>query len=227
MTVCLDDDCPLHTNQPQREAIDPPPTMPAADGEETDEEATQRMAEHEQRMAEYRAEQERKEAEHKAEYERQQKEYETEQTRREKLRNEHKTTFERINDHAPSSFNAEQMRFFLRLLIQLDYSYLEDVAIHFSSDDDNEERSEGEIVLAALDATADEKLTNFALRIVLSDHIVFEEFQRHNARIYLLAGFVAYLPWRTHHSPAAETDAICSTNLLFQDRSHRSSLHAL
>ena len=58
-----------------------------------------------------------------------------------------------------------------RLLIHLDYSFLEEVAIHFASGDENAQQSDDEIVLAALDGTADEKLTSFALRLVLSDHI--------------------------------------------------------
>ncbi len=41
----------------------------------------------------------------------------------------------------------------------------------FSNRDENSPRSDDEIVLAALDDTADEKLTGLALRVVLSDHI--------------------------------------------------------
>jgi ParB family transcriptional regulator, chromosome partitioning protein len=145
--------------------------MPPAPEEETEEEATQRRAEHEQRMAEYAAEQQRREEDRKAEYEPQQKEYGAEQTRREKLRKARVATFERIIEHAPAAFNAEQMRFFLRLLIQLDYSFLEEVATHFLNGDENSQQSDGEIVLAALDGTADEQLTGLALRIVLSDHV--------------------------------------------------------
>ena len=63
------------------------------------------------------------------------------------------------------------MRVFLRLLIQLDYSFLEEVASYFANGDENGQQSDDEIVLAALDGTADEKLTSFALRLVLSDHI--------------------------------------------------------
>lgn len=55
--------------------------------------------------------------------------------------------------------------------MHLDYSFLEDVAAHFADGDENTQRSDEEIVLAALDSTADEKLTGLALRIVLSDHI--------------------------------------------------------
>jgi ParB family chromosome partitioning protein len=63
------------------------------------------------------------------------------------------------------------MRFFLRLVIQLDYSFLEDVATHFANGDENTQRSDDEIVLAALDSTADEKLSGLALRLVLSDQL--------------------------------------------------------
>ena len=122
-------------------------------------------------MAEYEAEQQRREEERKAEYERQQKEYEAEQARREKQRKARLATFERIIEHAPASFSAAQMRFFLRLLIHLDYSFLEEVATHFVNGDENTQQSDEEIVLAALDGTADEKLTGLALRLVLSDHV--------------------------------------------------------
>jgi len=171
VTVCLDDECPVQTNHQHHETVDPPPAMPPAPEEETEEEAAKRRAEHEQRMAEYAAEQQRREEERKAEYERQQKEYEVEQARREKQRKARLATFERILEHAPAAFNATQMRFFLRLVIQLDYSFLEDVATHFADSDENTQQSDEEIVLAALDSTADQKLTSLALRIVLSDHL--------------------------------------------------------
>ena len=172
VTVCLDDDCPVHTNHYQHpEDADPPPSLPPAPEEETEEQAARRKAEHEQRMADYQAEQERKEEERKAEYERQQQEYEAEQVRREKQRKARLATFERIIEHAPASFDAAQMRFFLRLLIQVDYSFLEEVGTHFACGGENEQRSDEEIVMAALDGTADEKLTGLALRLVLSDHV--------------------------------------------------------
>jgi ParB family chromosome partitioning protein len=171
VTVCLDDECPVHTNHQPREAVEPPPTMPPASEQETEEEAAQRKVEHEQRMAEYEAEQTRREEDRKAEYERQQKEYEAEQARREKQRKARVATFERIIEHAPASFNAAQMRVFLRLLIHLDYSFLEEVATHFANGDENTQQPDEEIVLAALESTADEKLTGLALRLVLSDYV--------------------------------------------------------
>jgi ParB family chromosome partitioning protein len=171
VTVCLDDECPVHTNHQSREGLEPPPSMPPVPEEETEEEAAQRQAEHAQRMADYETEQRRREEERKAEYERQRKEYEAEQARREKQRKARLATFDRILEHAPGAFNAAQMRFFLRLVIQLDYSFLEEVATHFANGDENTQQSDEEIVLAALDGIADEKLTGFALRIVLTDHL--------------------------------------------------------
>jgi ParB family chromosome partitioning protein len=80
-------------------------------------------------------------------------------------------TLERIIEHAPASFGVAQMRVFLRLVIQLDHSFLEDVVTHFANGDENEQRTDEDVVLAALDSTADEKLTGFALRLVLPDHL--------------------------------------------------------
>jgi ParB family chromosome partitioning protein len=172
LTVCTDKDCPLHDPKAAAEAAaHPVPTMAPAPEVETEEEAAQREAEHQQRMTEYKAEQERKEEERKADFERQQKEYEADQARRDKQRKARVATFERIIEQTPASFNPAQMRVFLRLLIHLDYSFLEEVATHFANGDENAQQSDDEIVLSALDGTADEKLTSFALRLVISDHI--------------------------------------------------------
>ncbi|MGF7180454.1 ParB/RepB/Spo0J family partition protein [Tunturiibacter psychrotolerans] len=172
LTVCTDKHCAVHDPQAAADAAaHPVPTMAPAPVAETEGEAAKREADNEQRMAEYNAEQERKEEQRKAEFERQQKEYEAEQTRHEKLHKTRVATFERIIEEASPSFNPAQMRVFLRLLIHLDYSFLEEVATHFANGDENVQQSDDEIVLAALDVTADEKLTSLALRLVLSDHI--------------------------------------------------------
>lgn len=52
------------------------------------------------------------------------------------------------------------------------YGFLEEVASHFAGRDENQQQTDEEIVLAALDNTADDKLTGFALRLVLTDHVV-------------------------------------------------------
>ena len=173
LTVCIEPDCSVHNpREVARVAADPPPVMAPAAEQETEEEAAQREAEHEQRMAEYRAEQERKEEERKAEFDRQQKEYEAEQARRDKQCKARVATFDRILDQAPAVFTTAQLRLFLRLVVYIDpYSFLEEVASHFAGNDENLEQTEQEIVLAALADSADDKLTSFALRLALSDHL--------------------------------------------------------
>lgn len=122
--------------------------------------------------ARHEAEQQRRDEERKAEFERQQKELEAEQKRREKLSKARTATFDRILDNAPAMFTAAQLRFFLRLLVHIDpYSFLEEVASHFAGNDENARQTDEEIVLTALDNTADEKLTGFALRLALTDHV--------------------------------------------------------
>ena len=97
---------------------------------------------------------------------------EAEQVKREKQRKARVSTYERIIDQAPATMSAAQMRVFLRLLVHIEaHSFLEDVASHFAIGNGNTEQTEEDIVLAALDSTADEKLTGFALRILLSDHV--------------------------------------------------------
>lgn len=56
------------------------------------------------------------------------------------------------------------MRIFLRLFVHLaSHSFLEGVADDLANGDENTQQTEEEIVLAALDSAADEKLTNVAI----------------------------------------------------------------
>ncbi len=57
-----------------------------------------------------------------------------------------------------STFRPAQIRIFLRVLIHLDYSFLEEVATHFVNGYENAQQSDEEILLAALHGTANEKL---------------------------------------------------------------------
>jgi ParB family chromosome partitioning protein len=172
LTICSDKHCPVHDPQAAAEAAaNPAPTMATAPEAETEEEAAQRHAEFEQRRAEHEKEQRRREEERKQQFEREHAEHEAEQSRRDKQRKARVATFERIIEQTPASFSSAQMRVFLRLLIHLDFSSLEEVASHYANGDENSQQSDDEIVLAALDGTADEKLTGLALRLVLSDHI--------------------------------------------------------
>jgi ParB family transcriptional regulator, chromosome partitioning protein len=177
ITVCTDSECPVHdaataARLAKQEADQPAPVMEEAPEEETEEEAEQRKTEYEQRRKEHEAEQKRREEERNADFEKQEKQYEAEQKRREKLGKARTATFERVLDHAPAMFTAAQLRTFLRLLVHIDpYSFLEEVASHFAGNGENAQQTDEEIVLAALDNIVDDKLTSFALRLALTDHV--------------------------------------------------------
>ena len=69
-------------------------------------------------------------------------------------------------------FSAAQFRFFLRALINLDpYTFADDVAEHFAAEDADNDKSAEEILLAVVDGLTDEKLTGFALRLVLTGNL--------------------------------------------------------
>ena len=172
VTVCTDSDCPVHNPHVAAQRVaDPPPTIAPAPEQETEEEAAQRQAEHEQRMADYEAEQERKEDERKEEFERQQQEYEAEQARRTELRNARQASFERILAHAPVTFTAPQLRVFLSALVNLDpYDFAEDVAEFYVGGDERNQQTPEEVLLSTIATLPDEKLTGFALRLVLTGH---------------------------------------------------------
>ena len=104
--------------------------------------------------------------------EREQQEYEAEQTRREEQRKARAATFERILENAPESFTAMQLRVLLRAIVNLDpYTFADDLAEDIAADNENEQRSAEEVLLSTIDATADDKLTRFALRLALAGHV--------------------------------------------------------
>jgi ParB family chromosome partitioning protein len=207
VTVCLDDECPVHTNHQHHKPAEPPPSMPPAPEQETEEEEAQREAKHEQRVAEYETEQKRKEEERKAEFERQQKELEAEQTRREKQRKARLKTFERILANAPATFTAPQLRVFLSALVNLDpYDFAEDVASFYVGDDENNQQTPEEVLFFTLTNLPDEKLTQFALRLVLTGHT---DIPREKDFDYLAQAADVFDPPQPN---AAKTKAMASAN---------------
>jgi ParB family chromosome partitioning protein len=145
--------------------------MEAADEAETEKEAEERKARYEQQRKEYEAEQERKAEARKQEEERQQKEYEAERARKEKLHKARLAKFDSILDKAPAMFTAAQLKVFLRALVNIDpYTFVDDVAEHYATDDVNNQQTAEEILLSTVDGLADDKLIGFALRLVLTGH---------------------------------------------------------
>jgi ParB family chromosome partitioning protein len=146
--------------------------MAPATEAETEAEAEERKRNYEQQRKEYEQEQERRAEESRLEEERREKEWEAERARREKLQKARNAKFDRILENAPAMFNAAQLRVFLRALVNLDpYTFADDVAEHFAAEDENNDKSAEEILLATVDGLTDDKLTGFALRLVLTGNI--------------------------------------------------------
>ena len=171
LTVCTDDHCPIHDSRAAaRRAEHPEPVMPPAAPTETEEEAEARRQQHQQQREEYQAEQERRAEARRLEEEQREQQYEAEQARREELRQTRKATFERILENTPATLSPAQLRVLLRAIVNLDpYTFADDLAEDIA--DENERRSPEELLLATIDATADEKLTHFAVRLALSGHV--------------------------------------------------------
>jgi ParB family chromosome partitioning protein len=173
ITVCTDDHCPVHDPRAAAEqAANPAPTMAPATEAETEAEAEERKLKYERRCKEYEQEQERRAEESRLEEERREKEWEAERARREKLQKARNAKFDHILENAPAMFTSAQLRVFLRALVNLDpYTFADDVAEHFAAEDENNDKSAEEILLATVDGLTDDKLTSFALRLVLTGNI--------------------------------------------------------
>ena len=170
ITVCTDNHCPVHDPRAAAaQAANPAPKMAPAPDAETEEQAAERRQKFEQEQREYEQEQERRAEQQRQEEEREEQEREAERARREKQMKARTATFERILDNAPATFSATQLRVFLRALVNLDpYTFTDDVAEHFAAGDENHNKSAEEILLEVVDGLADDKLTGFALRLVLT-----------------------------------------------------------
>jgi ParB family chromosome partitioning protein len=173
LTVCTDNNCPIHDPRAATKAAEhPAPVMPPAPPAETEEEAEARKQQHEEQRKAHEAEQERRAEEFKQQQEQEEKRYEAEQAKRDEQRKARQATFERIIAAAPASFTAAQLRVVLRAIVNLDpYTFADDLAEDIAAENENEQRSAEELLLATIDATADEKLTAFALRLALSGHV--------------------------------------------------------
>ena len=173
LTVCTDNNCPIHDPRAAAKAAEhPAPVMPPAPPTETEEEAEARKQQHEEQRKAHEAEQERRAEEFKQQQEQEEKRYEAEQAKRDEQRKARQATFDRIVNAAPASFTASQLRVVLRAIVNLDpYTFADDLAEDIAAENENEQRSAEELLLATIDATADEKLTAFALRLALSGHV--------------------------------------------------------
>ncbi len=172
ITVCTENNCPVHDPRAAARAADQPaPVMAPAPEVETEEQAEERRQQYEAQRKAHEEEEERRAEERQQQFEREQKEMEAEAAKRDKLRKKRETTFERIVAEAPPVFTSAQLRVILRALINLDpYTFADDLTTDISEDSDNDQRSAEEVLLAVIESTGDDKLTNFTVRLALAGH---------------------------------------------------------
>jgi ParB family chromosome partitioning protein len=170
LTVCTENNCPVHDPRAAARAAEhPAPVMAPAPEAETEEQAEERRQQYEAQQKAHQQEEERRAEEHRQQQEREEKEREAEFAKRDKLRKKREATFERIVQEAPPVFTAPQLRVILRALVNLDpYTFADDLAEDMA--DENEQRSAEEVLLALIEGTADDKLTSFAVRLALAGH---------------------------------------------------------
>ena len=193
LTVCTDKKCPVHDPQAAAErAANPTPAMAPVPATETEAEREERRTEYEQRRKEHEEEQRRRDEERKQRFEREQEEYEAERTRREEQHTSRQATFERILENAPVMFTADQLRVFLSALVNLDpYDFAEDVAEFYVDGHENNQRTPEEVLSSTIATLPDERLTGFALRLVLTGHT---DIPRENDFDYLAQAEAAFVP---------------------------------
>jgi ParB family chromosome partitioning protein len=99
--------------------------------------------------------------------------------------------FDRILDKAPAMFSAAQLRVFLRVLVNIDPYTFDDVAEQLAANDENNQQTSEEILLSTIDGLPDDKLTGFALRLVITAHIPIP---REGELDYLAEAEIAFAP---------------------------------
>jgi ParB family chromosome partitioning protein len=108
------------------------------------------------------------------------------------MQNARQATFERILANAAITFSAPQLRVFLRALVNLDpYDFAEDVAAFYVGEDENNQQTPEEVLSFTIDRLPDEKLTGFALRLVLTGHT---DIPRESGFDYLAQAETAFVP---------------------------------
>ena len=164
-TVCTDNNCPIHNPLAARKLQSQNPAtataLPAAIPPPESDKARKARQKEEARRAE----------EQRLQNEQQEKEREAEKAKRERAQKARTSTFNRIVDNAPAMFTTAQLRVFLRALANINpYTFADDVAEFFDTDEQTNQQTAEEILTSTIDKLTDDKLTSFALRLVLTGH---------------------------------------------------------
>ena len=161
-TVCTDNHCPVHNPLAGRKLQGQNPTTPTTA-------APTPIPESDKARKARQKEEARKAEEQRLQNEQQEKEREAERAKRERVMKTRTSTFNRIVDNAPAMFTAAQLRVFLRALANINpYTFADDVAQLFDTDEETNQQTAEEILTSTIDKLTDDKLTGFALRLVLT-----------------------------------------------------------
>ena len=161
-TVCTDNHCPVHNPLAGRKLQGQNPTTPTTA-------APTPIPESDKARKARQKEEARKAEEQRLQNEQQEKEREAERARRERVMKTRTSTFNRIVDNAPAMFTAAQLRVFLRALANINpHTFADDVAQLFDTDEETNQQTAEEILTSTIDKLTDDKLTGFALRLVLT-----------------------------------------------------------
>ncbi len=203
LTVCTDNNCPVHDPRAAARAAEhPAPVMAPAPEVETDEQAEERRQQYEAQRQAHQQEEGRRAEERRQEEEREEQEREAAFAKRDQLRKQREKTLEQIVANAPSPLSPAQLRVILRALVNLDpYTFADDLATDISEDPDNDRRSAEEVLLTAIEGTADDKLTSFAVRLALAGH---RGIPRENEPDFLTEAAAAFLTPKAMKNTAAK-----------------------
>jgi ParB family chromosome partitioning protein len=214
LTVCADMDCPVHNpNAAKRPTPAPAPTVaPAPVNErkdETEEEAAERQQEAERLRSGFEEEQERRAEERRREFQRQHEERESERARIEALRQARVATLNRMVENAPATFSAAQWRVLLTALVTLHPEFIEGLASEIVGDENNQ-RTADELLLSAIAALPDDKLTGFAVRLVFTDYTAIPREGEIDFLAEAAAAFAPPQPKKASRSKKAQTARVKS-----------------
>jgi len=204
VTVCTDDECPVHDPAPHH-ASPPPPAIAPAPEAETEEKAEERQRHYEQQRKEYEEEQERKAEERKREVQRQHEEQEAEHARMKAVYESRVATLNRIVEDAPATLSVAQLRVLLTALVNLNPEFIEGLASEIVGDDENNQQTPDEVLLSTIAALPDDKLVGFAVRLVFTDYTAIPREGEVDRLAEAEVAFAAPQPKRASKVKKAET----------------------
>lgn len=120
---------------------------------------------------------------------------EEQQAERQRIAQKREATFRRIMASVPASLPPAHLRLTLRALVASDESSIfDDVAIHYTGDDENNQQSACEVLSAAIATVKDEELPAVLVRIAFSGHVAAV---REGETDYLTEAARLFLPTKT------------------------------